>query len=79
MDGLACMESQCAGFAMSSLSIPDFDPALILLPEPLPQFCDGCSRTCTFAPTGLIYCDFRELECTGCGDKRRVRFTRERS
>ena len=78
MDGLACMESQCAGFAMTSLSISDFDPALFFLPLQWNDFCGACDRDCTMQVVG-VGPDGLNVECTGCGDKRTVRFTRETS
>jgi hypothetical protein len=62
---------------MISFSIPDFDPALILPPLEWPEFCGACLRTCSMATMAIW--DGLYVECTGCGDKRRVRFTRERS
>lgn len=59
-------------------SIPDFEEVRILLPLQWNEFCGECLRTCTMQAVGLGE-DGLNVECTGCGDKRRVRFSREQS
>lgn len=61
--------------SLAALSIPDFDPALILPPLEWSEFCGECLRDCDMKTVAIA--DGLYVECAGCGDKRRVKFSRE--
>lgn len=59
-------------------SIPDLDPARILIALQWNEFCKACLRDCIFAAYE-VRAEGLAVECTGCGDSRIAPFTRVNS